>query len=455
MSALTRSRPSRGFDPGKLKTGDDAVDSTVTDMTVDNDAYDNEVPDEKTRPEKPKIGRLPGITALEDSSDVDGVISKMMAEAQAAGHGWSLSRAINNAIRYNLTAPRHGFEAELSQEIARRTHRSTSGFFVPWNLSIGRLEQRSLTTGVGAGAIAAQLPRGMLIDAVRNKLAIARMGGQVLRLTNAPGLVNLPVKSGVITGAWLAEGAAASASNMVVGQVPYRPNTVSATTNVTRRLLSIAAPEFEARIVEDLIVTIASMIDIGALAGTGTNGQPLGAFLQSKFQAITLAADSGNGGKPAYTDIVSAEELLGQINGDSPMDARVGFVTSPQGRSALRRTDLGGTTVTGKFVWKCHPMLIDGEIRSVESVLGYPAVATGSVPANVSKGSGTGLSMAAIGNWADHLTVLFGPLQLIVNPYQQTSAGNPGTIGVSIFQDVDTQFRRWQSLVLIPAIVTT
>jgi HK97 family phage major capsid protein len=386
-----------------------------------------------------------------DSEDADGRVAELLDKSARRGKFYRVGRAIASAEKRGLKGV-DGLEGEVSQELKRITNRSIdgNGFFLPWNLPV-QSERRNLTLSTGAGAIALQLPPGLLIDVVRAKLAIARLGGQMLRLT-APGQISLPVKTGTVTGQWIAEGGAATGSNMTIGAARYDAHTVSATTNVSRRLLTLAEPGFDQMIIDDLITTLTSMIDISAINGLGQNGEPLGLLQNPALQGVTLANDSGNGAAPLYTDIVAMETLLAKFNGDTPMDARIGFLTSPPGRSILRRTDLGGATKTGKFVWKCHPMLIDSEVRSVESVLGYPAVATNAVPSNLTEGSGTSLTTACLGNFADFLTALFGPLSIIVNPMTQSQSGN---VGVSAFQDVDMGFRRWQSAVKLAGILTT
>jgi HK97 family phage major capsid protein len=428
--------------------------------------YPNNPGEPTYNPESIK-GRLPGVAALEDGA-IDGVIGKMLDEALAAGWGWSFMRAIRSAWKHQSPGPKDGFELEVSQELARLTGRTAEGFFVPWDLpilgkerrrtiltddlSVPGSERRNLGTAAGTGAIATQLPRGVLVDVVRSKMVVAALGGQVLRLTDAPGFVGIPVKTGTVTGAWVAEGASATASNMVVGQVLFTPRTVSATTNVNRRMLSLLALDLEGMILEDLIATAGQMIDAAVLVGSGTSGQPLGILADPKFQSVKLKNDSGNGAVPVLADIVQMESILGQINGDAPPDAKVGLCTSPLGRSALRRVDLGTGNAGARFLWERVPVATPNGIEFIETSLGYRAMATNAIPQNLTEGSGTAITAAILANWSDQVTTLFGPLQLIVNPFLQSSSG---AVGVSLFQDVDCRVRRWQAAVNVLGIVTT
>ncbi len=86
--------------------------------------------------------------------------------------------------------------------------------------------------------------------------------------------------------------------------------------------------------------SIAVAVDAAAINGLGiASNQPLGLMQTPGVPTYILAADSGNGGAPAYADVVGMEDAAGNLNADSEADARMGWLTSPNGRSKLRRTD--------------------------------------------------------------------------------------------------------------------
>jgi HK97 family phage major capsid protein len=381
------------------------------------------------------------------SYEVSKVIAAMFGQTlqpkdYGSGGWYSIGRAIRNACAAEDAGP-GGLEGEVSREIAHQLGRDPKGFFIPLALPMQHVPaRRSLTVAGSPGAIQTTLPERTLIDVLRPKLVIRRLGGRVTNLTysQAPGNVAVPAKTAASTVSWVGEGAApASQSNMTVGQVEFSPFTATAYTDITRRMLKLGEPEFEEFVVDDLTTSVAVATDLVALNGSG-QGQSLGLFQRTNIPSLVPAADSGgNGGKPAYTDLVAMEKLLGMANGDAPMDARVGFVTSPQGRSALRRTDLGGSTVTGRYAWKCHTELIEGMWVPVETVLGYPAAASTNVPANITQGSGSNLTAAILGDFGSVCANYFGLLDVLVNPYLQSSSG---VVRVSIFFDVDVQHLR-------------
>jgi HK97 family phage major capsid protein len=359
---------------------------------------------------------------------------------------YSFRAAVKNALA-NGGELKGGIEAEVDQEMRRHMGRSARGFWVPWSAPAPKSrELRNLTQATGVGGIATIIPDGMFIDSLRPKLAIARLGGQIVDLTAGGdrGYVAIPVKQTPAAVSWLGDGAAPpSESNMVVGQVDMRPRTVSAFTDVSRRMLTLGQPGFLSFVIDDILVSLITAIDGAAVAGPGIQNQPLGLLSNSGIPSITAKNDVGNGGLPTYTDVTTLEYIVSQFNGDAPMDARMGFLTSPGGRFALRSTDIGASeatpATTGRMAWHAKPMLLDGVLTTVDTVLGYPAVASTQVPQNLTKGTGTNLTAAVLGNFHELVVNLFSGFDCVLNPYLFSTQG---VERVSGFIDLDVATRR-------------
>lgn len=358
-------------------------------------------------------------------------------------HRYSLLRAIRSQLGDGTSF--NGIEREVHEELAGRRSSKPRGILVPWNAPLP--ERRALDTTAGAGSIQTTHPRGMLIDGLRPKLSVARLGGQIANITegDAKGDIQIPVKSAVTPVSWVGEGVAPSQSNMTVGSVSLTPKTCTAVTDLTRRMISEGDPGFEQFVIDDILASIAVAVDGAALNGPGSSNQPLGLLQTSGLPAITIANAGANGGAITYADLVALETALGTNLGDSPTDARVGFLTSVGGRGVLRQLDLGGATPSGRFAWAAKPTMIDGAIRTVESVLGYPAVATTLVPENITLGSADNITVACLGNFTDLLVNLFSGFDMIVDPYKQSTGG---IVRISGFQDIDCVVRRAGSFVL-------
>jgi HK97 family phage major capsid protein len=368
---------------------------------------------------------------------------------------YSLAAAIADAAAHDGVLTR-GLELEATDEIAARSGRKPRGFWVPWNAELRNLGFGTAAGQSGLATAQTTIPQNMLIDALRAKLAVERLGGKILNLTpevNSGGGVKIPVKTSAASVSWVDDGAApASESNFVVAAQTLTPHTCSAYTDVTRRMLSLGQPGFQAKVVEDLLIGLAVGIDQAALNGSGTGFTPLGLFQTGGITQLTCAADSGNGGVPSYADLIALEKTIGVAGGDSPADARVGLVTSPAGRSIFRRTaKLSGGTATP--CWEVNTGRNPrGEWESVETCIGYASVATTNVVANIAKGTGSNLTTACLGNFADLVVNLFTGFDVLVNPYMQSLSG---IVRVSAFVDVDAIVQHTGSFAILTAINAT
>ena len=370
-------------------------------------------------------------------------------------HRYSLARAIRDAADHEgrLTG---GLEFEISRELERRTGRAPQGFFCPWNAPV---EHRNLGFGGSAGysglaAAQATVP-DVLIDVLRAKLALDRLGAQIKDWTpgTPSGLgVMLPTKASAATVSWVSDGSsAASESNMTVTQAAMQPHTCTAYTDVTRRMMTLGGPSFEKHVIDDLVTGLKIGIDAAAINGVGANGTLLGLFQNSNIPQFVPASDSGDGGVPVWADLVALEETVGTAGGDAPADARIGFLTSPAGRKRFRQVaELASGTATP--AWKAHTCRNPetGEWETLETCMGYAAIATYNVPQNLTRGeSGTGLTTALLGNFHDLVVNLFTGFDVLVNPYLQSVSG---IVRISAFVDVDAIVLHAGSFAILNAI---
>jgi HK97 family phage major capsid protein len=358
---------------------------------------------------------------------------------------YSLGGAIKDAAEHDGVLTRGSLEAECSQELAIRHNRTPAGFLVPFDAPMqSSFDRRAVTQTTGAGAIATVIPGDMFIDALRAKLVVAALGGQIRNFSSKRGYITIPSKSSASQISWVAEGAApASQSNMVVPGLRMTPRTISTFVDVSRRMLSEATPDFLAEVEDDVVTGFGVGIDAAALNGLGVGGVPLGLFQYSTLSNWPIAANIGNGGVPVWADLVAVEAVVGELQGDSPADARLGWCTSPAARSKFRRVP--EISATGfKPAWRVE--------NGRETLLGWPAASTTNCPGNLTQGTGTNLTTLAFGDWRNLIVNLFSPPDVIVNPYLQSVNGN---VRVSVFQDSDVLLMRGGSFCLMPGIITT
>ena len=402
------------------KTGDKFVDDANDDMTDVDDDNDND----PTLPDDVKEGMMPAL--------------KMLLEESKKGRWYSLTRALGQWVDHGRVT---GLEGEVSQELVRYAPNHTRGFRVPWRHPVPNREQRALTSTSGPGAITAQMQAP--VDVLRSKMVCKKLGANIVNLTGAgpSGYVSIPVRTAGSTVSWVAENTAPSSStNATTGQAQLRPNTVMAFSDITRRMLTLGQEGFGNYSMDELFRAVSVAVDTAAVSGAGGSSQPTGLLTNVGLPTVTPAA--GLGGAIAYADLVQVENVVGMNNGDAPGDCKLGWVTSPQGRKALRKCDLGGATVTGRYAWKAHTHVVDNERVIVEEMLGWPALSTCAVPANLNASNYTQLGF---GNWNDVIINLWGGFDLdvvpdaLVDPFLQSTTG---VVRIAVFMDCDVALLR-------------
>ena len=357
-----------------------------------------------------------------------------------AKHRYSLLAAIRSACEHGTKGPSDGVEAEVSQELARRCGpRQVRGFLVPLDIACGP-EQRTLDLTQGAGGVAV-ITTPTAIDALRRRMVCQAAGALVGNFSEGqPGQLAMPRLSSTSAAAWVGDGSAPSESNATLDQILFMAHTCTTFTDITRRMLKAGTRDFQDLVlVPDLMSGIAHEVDLAALNGPGNSFQPLGLLQNAGITTVLATADVGNGGAVALADLVSLEETVGAVDGDAAADSRMGFITSPQLRSKLRRTPRGATDV-GITLWDRGNTILD-----------YPAFTSTSVPSNVTRGTGSTLSCLLYGNFGDLVINLFTAVDVIVNPFRQSI---DGTVRVSAFLDVDVMPRHSGSFAKLVGAVT-
>lgn len=294
------------------------------------------------------------------------------------------------------------------------------------------------TASAGGNVVATELLGSSFIDLLRNAMILDRLGITMLRDLN--GNIAIPSQTGAATGYWVAEGGAPTESQQTIGQMPLTPKTVGAYTDFTRRLLLQASIDVELFVRMDLARVLALEIQNGAFNGTGSSNQPFGLFNIAGLGSVALGT---NGGAPTYDMAVDLETAVANGNADV---GNLAFVTNSKVRGKLRKTQEFAST-NGKPVWT------SGRERGIGEVLGYDAYVTNTVPSNLTKGTASGIcSAAAFGNWSDFVMGMWGGVDVMLDPYANSTSGGKRVIAL---QDLDFNVRNVASFAVDKDILTT
>jgi HK97 family phage major capsid protein len=365
--------------------------------------------------------------------------------------GYSFIRAIRAAADAAEGRGRFdGLEAEVSQEIARRTGRQPKGnLWLPTGgnpeiralMNRGRPERRgNVDTTTAAGQIFNEVG-GDLIDLLRAKLVIRDLGATVL--TDMQGVFAIPRQTGPATVQWVAENGSATASNEAYDQIGFLPKTAIAAVGLTRSLLNQTSLDAESLVKTDLAETMARELDRVAING-GASNEPVGILQKSGIISRSSGVQGGtNGAALDFAHLIGMETLITSANADQ---GQLAYLTNPNVRGKLKQTPKLGTTFP-VYLWEKGAKPGEGEVN------GYRALTTTNVPSNLTKGSASGVCSAIIlGYFKDLVLSLWEGMDTLVNPYSPQLSGG---VVISMTMAADIEFKHNESFAIVTDVLTS
>mgnify|MGYP000483074064 FL=1 len=360
-------------------------------------------------------------------------ISEDIGLTAAERSNFNLVRALNAALTGDWS--KAGFEREVSQTLAKRSGRETTGFFMPSDVTM----QRDTTPGYfvgqptqGGNLVATDLRTGSFIDLLRAKAMVTRMGATVI--SGLVGNVEIPRQTGASTTYWLAENTAPTESNATFDKVSLKPKTIGALSSVSRNLLLQSSMNVEAFVRNELAVSLALGIDLAALCGTGTNNQPTGI---ANMSGICTVEGGTNGGSLTFDKLIDMETQVATANADVTNmyylcnAATIGFLKKIKNTS-------------GDYIWKPITEAVRNGFPG--EVNGYAVGRSNQVRSGLEKGTSNNCHEIYFGNWADLLIGEWGFLEIDVNRYGD--AWKSGGVEIRALQTIDIAVRHPKSFCL-------
>lgn len=388
------------------------------------------------------------------SAELMDLMTKAAKPTAVADSGAQVHLSAKESRQYSMMAAirgtyenksRKGFEFEVSDQIAKKLGRETEGVFIPTNLrNIDRsllsdsarqqFEATIATSGSGGNLVQTSILPEEFIDLLRNFQVVMALGAK--KLTDLQGSIALPKQTGASTLYWTGEnpGAAVTEADQTFGQVLMSPKQAMAQTAYSRQFLIQSSLDAEALLREDLALIFAIGFDSAAMIGTGASNQPKGIINQSGINTVAIGT---NGGAFSYGIIVSAQTALETAN--VPITSP-GLAVPPGTKGWLRNHAKLANTI-GLPIW-----------ADDNTVGGWAAKSTMTLPQNTTKGSGTNLHTAIFGAWNNLVLAEWGALEIIADPYTQAGKGNVLLTGSML---VDVAVRYAQAFTVVSDIDTT
>ena len=315
-----------------------------------------------------------------------------MSEAEVGRYNFC--RAIRCLAEHQ---PVDGIEGLASRAVAKLVGKQSAGFYIPNEVVSGLRQYRDLAKGTGSlGGYTVQTDvlGKSFIELLRNRTVCLELGAR--RLGGLVGDVSVPSQSGGATAYWVPENGRTPSSNLTFGQVGLTPHRLSAVTILSKMLVAQSSVDVEGIVREDFALQLGVALDAAAIAGTGTNGQPLGIVNTPGIGGETFdgAAD--------WPHMIDFETQLANQN-VSP--ASCAYVTTPNAKAKLKAKPKIASLYP-VFIWEASKRAgpLDGRYGEVN---GYGAVATKNVPGD----------KMLFANWSDLIIADWVGMDVVVDPY--------------------------------------
>jgi HK97 family phage major capsid protein/HK97 family phage prohead protease len=356
---------------------------------------------------------------------------------------YSVVRAINASISGNWKDA--GLEREISAEIERQTGKATSGFFMPHNLEM-RAPYAVGASGTGGALVQTTLLANQFIDVLRNNALIMQLGPTLL--TGLVGNVSLPRATAATQTYWVAEASSITEAEATFDTVTLSPKQIGARSQYSRLALQQTTPDIEMVVRNDLAKVMALGIDLAAINGSGSSGQPTGILNTASIGSVAMGTngaaftDSASGSTSGLDQLISLESKLDTANA---LNGTLSYLTNAKVVAALKKLK----TAYGEYLWTAADGVTTNGTPG--AINGYNVARSNQVPSNLTKGSGTGLSALIFGDFSSLLIGMWGALEILPNPYG--SGYNAGSVDIRAMQTCDIAVKHAASFAAITDII--
>lgn len=296
---------------------------------------------------------------------------------------YSLARAI---LAFDpKSGVKAGFEAEVSEQIARTLGKSTNGLFIPQQV----LERDMSAGGTNLGKDFVQsINPGMFVNYAFNTTLANKLG--VNFITGLRENLQIPKITGATTFAWYSENGEITQADPATGQITLAPRRGGASFNYSNMLLKQSNPSVEAYLVGHIRDSVAVGIDNAVFNGTGANGQPSGILTSVTTNTVTGTSFSHAKSLDFPAKIATANRLSGKL----------AYVTNPTVGALLKSREKASG----------YPSYL---ITDDNKMAGY----------NVFESNQIGASTLVFGDWGMIVVGQWGGIELIINPYTNAKKG--------------------------------
>lgn len=373
------------------------------------------------------------------ASDMGGTHNPDLSEKEKGRY--SMLRAVNAAISGKWD--KAGFELECSNEVSKRLGRAPSqelGFFMPTNIRATYTVGTAGAGTTGGTLVATNLLAGSFIEVLRNKARVMQLGATVI--SGLVGNVDIPRQTGAAATFWVTEGTNVTQAEATFDKISLSMKTIGTFSQVTRNMLMQSTPDIDMIARGDLIAQMALGIDLAALSGSGSGGQPLGV---GNTAGVGSVLGGTNGAQLTIDHLIDLETAVTFAN--APEDS-LAYLTNAKAVGLLKKAK----STTGQYLWTNNPNgrrdATPGEIN------GYAVARSQQARSTLTKGTASGIcSEVFFGAWSELVMGEWGVLEIVPNPYDAAVYKNGGVL-LRALQSIDIGVRHAASFATMSDALT-
>jgi len=295
-------------------------------------------------------------------------------------------------------------------------------------------KKRTLTFGTGSAGgywVAAEFLPEQFIENLYANIVVRKAGARVLTFKGAP--AKIPKASGSATAYWVSEGGSITASDMTAAQLELSPKICAGRTSISNLLLETSAAAAEQIVRQDLAQVIAEAVDLAALRGTGSGGQPTGIANTSNINTVTFG-DGTNGGALSLDKLI---DMVYEVEKDNALKGTPVWIVHPRTVRDLRKLKDSQN----------RPLVDPDPTASSKGMLyGFPIYTTTQIPIDLTVGSNEDCTEIYFGNIEDLIIGEWGTVRIDVNP--QGPSWSNDAVDIKVVYYVDIGVRHAESFCL-------
>jgi HK97 family phage major capsid protein len=279
----------------------------------------------------------------------------------------------------------------------------------------------------GGALVATNLLAGSFIEVLRNKARVMQLGATML--SGLIGNVDIPRQTGASSTYWTTEGTNTTESEATFDKVSLTMKTIGTYSQISRNMLLQSTPDIDMIVRADLIAQIALGIDLAALSGSGSSGQPTGI---ANVSGIGSVIGGTNGAQLTIDHLIDLETAVTAAN--APEES-LAYLMNAKSVGWVKKA----RSTTGQYLWSGSA--VGQRSGTPGEINGYPVARSNQARSNLTKGTASGVcSEVFFGAWPELLIGEWGVLELVPNPYDTAVYKNGGVL-VRALQSIDLGVR--------------